>query len=204
VLIAPPRFHLLRFHGVLAPRSRLRPEVVPLSRRDPEHCGGPQMPGPSAPETRPTPSCGAGRLSWAALMKRVFEIDVLLCPRCGGRRRIVAGYTGGQRLRGSPCPARAQRTHGSQGLPMIGPERYARVWSIGNGIDIPRRPQGTEAAGAAAWEDYRPRGRLGGRRVSGSIRSDKVLDIAEPQGAGSWLNTGWGVGVKVGSGPGAR
>jgi hypothetical protein len=32
-------------------------------------------------------------------MKRVFEIDVLLCPRCGGRRRIVAGYTGGQRLR---------------------------------------------------------------------------------------------------------
>ena len=32
-------------------------------------------------------------------MKRVFEIDVLLCPRCGGRRRIVAVYPGGQRLR---------------------------------------------------------------------------------------------------------
>jgi hypothetical protein len=99
VLIAPPRFHLLRFHGVLAPRSRLRSDVVPRSRRDPEHGGGPQLPAPSAPETRPTPSCAAGSLSWAALMKRVFAIDVLLCSRCGGRRRVVALYSGGSRLR---------------------------------------------------------------------------------------------------------
>ena len=67
VLIPPPRFHLLRFHGVLAPRSRLRAEVVPLSSREPEPWGGPQLPGPSAPETRPPPSCGAGRLSWGGL-----------------------------------------------------------------------------------------------------------------------------------------
>jgi hypothetical protein len=32
-------------------------------------------------------------------MKRVFEIDVLLCPRCGGRRRIVSVYPGGPGLR---------------------------------------------------------------------------------------------------------
>jgi len=32
-------------------------------------------------------------------MKRVFEVDVLLCSRCGGRRRLVAVYPGGQRLR---------------------------------------------------------------------------------------------------------
>ena len=78
-----------------------RPELIAdtLSSRDPEPCDSPQLPGPSAPETRPPPACGAGRLSWAALMKRVFEIDVLLCPRCGGRRRIVAGYPGGQRRR---------------------------------------------------------------------------------------------------------
>jgi hypothetical protein len=29
----------------------------------------------------------------------VFEVHVLLCSRCGGRRRIVAVYSGGQRLR---------------------------------------------------------------------------------------------------------
>jgi hypothetical protein len=32
-------------------------------------------------------------------MKRMFELDVLRCPRCGGRRRIVGVYPGGQRLR---------------------------------------------------------------------------------------------------------
>jgi hypothetical protein len=32
-------------------------------------------------------------------MKRVFEVDVLLCTRGGGRRRVVAVYPGGQRLR---------------------------------------------------------------------------------------------------------
>jgi hypothetical protein len=28
--------------------------------------------------------------SWAELMRRVFEIEVLECERCGGRRRIIA------------------------------------------------------------------------------------------------------------------
>jgi hypothetical protein len=28
--------------------------------------------------------------SWASLMERVFELDVLACPRCGGRMRILA------------------------------------------------------------------------------------------------------------------
>ena len=45
------------------------------------------------------PSSGSTGLSWATLMKRVFALDVLLCPRCGGRRRIVGVYSGGQRLR---------------------------------------------------------------------------------------------------------
>ena len=33
------------------------------------------------------------------MTRRVFELDVLPCSRCGGRRRIVAVYPGGQRLR---------------------------------------------------------------------------------------------------------
>src|SRR5262245_28905695 len=32
-------------------------------------------------------------------MRRVFEVDVLLCSRCGGRRRVVAVYPEGRRLR---------------------------------------------------------------------------------------------------------
>jgi hypothetical protein len=30
------------------------------------------------------------RLSWAMLLRRVFRVDVLACPRCGGRMRILA------------------------------------------------------------------------------------------------------------------
>jgi len=30
------------------------------------------------------------RLSWAKLLKRVFEIDMEHCPNCGGELRIIA------------------------------------------------------------------------------------------------------------------
>ncbi len=30
------------------------------------------------------------RYSWAELMKRVFLVDVLTCPDCGGQRRLLA------------------------------------------------------------------------------------------------------------------
>jgi hypothetical protein len=32
----------------------------------------------------------ARRLAWAALLRRVFAVDVLECPRCGGRMRLLA------------------------------------------------------------------------------------------------------------------
>ena len=33
--------------------------------------------------------------SWAALLKRVFEVDILECPRCGGRLRLVCAVVDG-------------------------------------------------------------------------------------------------------------
>ena len=30
------------------------------------------------------------RWAWADLMRRAFELDVLACPRCGGRMRLIA------------------------------------------------------------------------------------------------------------------
>jgi len=30
------------------------------------------------------------RRSWAQLIKRVYEVDPLLCPKCGGEMRIIA------------------------------------------------------------------------------------------------------------------
>jgi hypothetical protein len=86
-LIPVPRRNLVRYHGTLAPGSKLRARIVPA--------------GPSEPARRRHAGCeedeaGEGasrRLSWAELMRRVFETDVLECPRCGGRMRIVATIT---------------------------------------------------------------------------------------------------------------
>ena len=79
-----PRLHLIRFHGVLAPDAKLRALVVP------------QESGPLA-QAAPPAECEAGcahhqpvRLSWAKLLKRVFEIDMEHCPNCGGQLKIIA------------------------------------------------------------------------------------------------------------------
>jgi hypothetical protein len=34
-----------------------------------------------------------GRLPWAELLQRVFEVDALACPKCGGRMRVLAAIT---------------------------------------------------------------------------------------------------------------
>jgi hypothetical protein len=101
-LVPWPRSNQVRYAGVLAPNARLRPRVVP---------GGPQPQAAPSPEPRrlhpaePRPALPAGagpalrpeirqrRLSWSELMKRVFLQDVLECPRCQGRMRLIATIT---------------------------------------------------------------------------------------------------------------
>ena len=103
-LIPAPRGHLVRYHGVLAARSRWRVDVVRDRRVEA---------GPDAEVRRtPVPSEGdaegdAGawepaeeirelrerRLTWSELMLRVFAEDVLKCTRCGGRRKLIAVIT---------------------------------------------------------------------------------------------------------------
>ncbi len=52
-----------------------------LSELDPQSDGSPSQDGPT-----PRPR----RLAWSELLRRVFAIDVLECPRCGGRMRLLA------------------------------------------------------------------------------------------------------------------
>ena len=47
---------------------------------------GPRAPGPDGTGLKTKPRYW----SWAALMRRAFGIDVLACPRCGGRMRLIA------------------------------------------------------------------------------------------------------------------
>jgi hypothetical protein len=47
----------------------------------------PALPGRSEPDTAFRRKC---RMTWAALIKLVYEVDPLKCPKCGGEMRIVA------------------------------------------------------------------------------------------------------------------
>ena len=85
-LIPPPRSHLTRYHGVFAPHHALRAAVVPGDASASDDLAG----------TRTGP---LRRLAWAALMKRVFAIDVLVCDTCGGAMRILAVLPAGDASR---------------------------------------------------------------------------------------------------------
>jgi len=98
-LIPPTYANLTRFHGVFAPTSRLRAKVVPTppGGAPPTLCPStapppaPAVKTPSpAPTPKPSPTRSAYRLDWAALLKRVFAVDVMVCSRCDGPMKIIA------------------------------------------------------------------------------------------------------------------
>jgi hypothetical protein len=61
------------------------------SMRERELLATPPLPSHTHASAAPLPDAArARRLAWAELMKRVFAIDVLECPRCRGRMRILA------------------------------------------------------------------------------------------------------------------
>lgn len=84
MLVPRPHVNLVLYHGVLAPRAAWRRAIVPTPAR-PGAVGSVEATN-GAPDGLPT---GRG-WRWAALMQRVFALDVLACPRCGGRLRLVA------------------------------------------------------------------------------------------------------------------
>ena len=78
-LVPRPRRPLLTYHGVLAPAASWRDSIVPAP---PSTCLHSE--GEAQPERWRT---------WAELMKRAFDVDVLLCPHCGGVRRLISLIT---------------------------------------------------------------------------------------------------------------
>jgi hypothetical protein len=53
----------------------------------------PKAEATALPPERPLKRRRESRLDWAALIKRVFKIDVLRCARCGGGMKVVAFVT---------------------------------------------------------------------------------------------------------------
>ena len=93
VLVPRPRINLILYHGVLGPRAAWRAEVV---RRQPSVDDGDAGATDSVPaQAREADPAETARRQargqcWASLMARTFGLDVLACPRCGGRLRLIA------------------------------------------------------------------------------------------------------------------
>ena len=127
-IVPPPRCHLVRYHGALAPRARCRRAVVSSANAHATQ-------DLRRPDSRITAACTTRRhaaapnpkpertrrrwIPWAELMRRVFAIDVLQCPRCKGSMRVLELMLPPDATRAlldAMClPARA---------PPLGPARY--------------------------------------------------------------------------------
>ena len=132
-LVPRPRRHLVTYHGMLAPASGLRSRVVPRWDEAEETGGEADAPSsaegegraqaieqlrrrrrvvPHAPGRRGRRRGGVRRYPWAELLRRVFDVEVLVCPHCGGARRLLAAIT---------APASIERVLRAMGLPHEAP-----------------------------------------------------------------------------------
>jgi hypothetical protein len=87
--VPPPRFHMVRYAGVLAAASKLRPRILPEPSE--EQAAPAEAVAASNGQLQPPRRCRYR--PWAELMLRTFSVDVLCCPRCNGRLRLVALMT---------------------------------------------------------------------------------------------------------------
>jgi hypothetical protein len=137
--VPPPRFHLLRFHGVLAAASALRPLVVPGNGPDSDALPGsePDCAAQLALFEPPVPAVASaspalepaepeviertykGRHPWALLLRHTFEVDVTVCVHCQGRMRLVALFVTAESAQRVLC-------HAGPGPPPL-PPRLPRV-----------------------------------------------------------------------------
>jgi hypothetical protein len=136
-LVPRPRRHLVTYHGVLAPAASLRSRVVPRVPTEEENGAGEddaangesqqleepeelQKAGLASVQRARVPHRPAKRrvhgrryYTWAELLRRVYAVDVLTCPRCGGPRRLLAAIHD---------PLSIEKVLGAMKLPFHAPE----------------------------------------------------------------------------------
>src|SRR5690606_33686713 len=87
-MIPPPRFNMIRFHGLFAPAAKRRAQVVPqkecLSLTDASPA---ELPRARQMDLFGRDELAPRRRPWAHLLRHVFLVDVTVCPDCGGRMK---------------------------------------------------------------------------------------------------------------------
>jgi hypothetical protein len=101
-MVPPPWFHMIRFHGVLAPNATLRKQVVSCARLSAGALSPKQPAAPVGVEQlslfdhfgrADETGAPSGRRPWAWLLRHVFAVDVTVCPKCFGPMRWLAVAT---------------------------------------------------------------------------------------------------------------
>jgi hypothetical protein len=78
--VPPPRFHTVRYAGLLASASPWRSRIAPKPPPEATAASGEPQ----------TPKRAGGYRPWAELLARTFGVDVLACPKCQGRMKLIA------------------------------------------------------------------------------------------------------------------
>jgi hypothetical protein len=108
------RINLLIYHGAFAPRGLCHSDPVVVEDAS---TAAPEAGAKPAAYVRPR------HFPWAELLRRVFAIDILACPDCGGRLRLLATIEG--------TPARGFRRAGRAVVEKI-------LAHLGLPVDLPR------------------------------------------------------------------
>jgi hypothetical protein len=82
--IPPPRKHLVRYHGFYSSVARGKRRCRQDTERQPENADA---------QAASPPDTAAARKRWADLLRRVYEVDPMVCPRCSGTMRVVGFIT---------------------------------------------------------------------------------------------------------------
>ena len=78
-LVPRPRVHLIRFHGVFAPHCKYRSLIIPQS----------VLIDKTSPEEQKKAK-KSYTMGWTKMLKRIFDIDIQICSKCGGQIKIIS------------------------------------------------------------------------------------------------------------------
>jgi hypothetical protein len=148
----------VRYAGVLASASKLRPRLAPKPAVAPK-------PTAEVPES---PRRGGYR-PWAELLKRTFRFDVLTCPCCSGRMKLLALVTDP-----SVFPDRAGRTDARTNAVS---RKSSPTWALAPCCEPPGRSSLLSTTSIRGANSQR---RLGKQvRLFAAERLDNVEDLCE-------------------------
>jgi hypothetical protein len=124
-----PRINLVLYHGALAPHAGWRARVVAYGA-PPSEAPGVASASTDADDAPPA-APNARHWAWAALMRRAFEIDVLACPRCGGRLRLIATVDDPDAIRAILAAVAVSRELAERAPPHAAPLDTSQTAAIG-------------------------------------------------------------------------